>query len=120
MHGLQTMTKVKASDKFRFPLELDLGAYLPHSLTGESAQYDLTAILIHKGTSASHGHYGARPARLGPSHHHLGLGGPVHYLLDCALLILPRDEGVGCPPVRLCPSHHPPITRNLGGRDETG
>jgi len=52
------MTKVKASDKYRFPMKLDLGAYLPDTLTGDSAQYDLTAILIHKGTSASHGHYG--------------------------------------------------------------
>lgn len=32
----------------------------------ECAQYELTAVLIHKGTSASHGHYGAHmlnPAR---------------------------------------------------------
>lgn len=55
----QTMNKVKVSDKFRFPLELDLGAYLPPELAAASAQYDLTAILIHKGNSASHGHYGA-------------------------------------------------------------
>lgn len=57
----QAMNKVKVSDKFRFPLELDLGAYLPPELAAQSAQYDLTAILIHKGTSASHGHYGALP-----------------------------------------------------------
>lgn len=66
------MNKVKVSDKFRFPLELDLGAYLPPELAAESAQYDLTAILIHKGPSASHGHYGAPPrlpaCRSLPSH----------------------------------------------------
>ena len=58
---LQTMNKVKVSDKFRFPLELDLGAFLPPELAAHSSQYDLTAILIHKGPSASHGHYGALP-----------------------------------------------------------
>ena len=51
------MSKVKANDKFRFPLELDLGAYLPPEAQ-DGAVYDLSAILIHKGSSASHGHYG--------------------------------------------------------------
>ena len=53
------MSKVKANDKFRFPLELDLSAYLPPEAQ-DGAVYDLSAILIHKGSSASHGHYGAR------------------------------------------------------------
>lgn len=61
------MSKVKVSDKFQFPLELDLGAYLPPELAADSAQYDLTAILIHKGTSASHGHYGALPLLPAPA-----------------------------------------------------
>jgi hypothetical protein len=54
------MSKVKANDKFRFPVELDLGAYLPPE-GQDGAVYDLSAILIHKGSSASHGHYGAPP-----------------------------------------------------------
>ncbi len=54
------MSKVKANDKFRFPLELDLSAYLPPEAQ-DGAVYDLSAILIHKGSSASHGHYGVKP-----------------------------------------------------------
>ena len=56
------MSKVKANDKFRFPIELDLAAYLPPEAQG-GAVYDLSAILIHKGSSASHGHYGAPALR---------------------------------------------------------
>ncbi len=56
----QSMSKVKANDKFRFPLELDLSAYLPPEAQ-HGAVYDLSAILIHKGSSASHGHYGVKP-----------------------------------------------------------
>ena len=55
------MSKVKANDKFRFPLELDLSANLPPEAQ-DDAVYDLSAILIHKGSSASHGHYGANIA----------------------------------------------------------
>lgn len=54
------MMKVKASDKFMFPLSMDFGPY--QSADNEQAAgsqiYDLHAILIHKGASASHGHYG--------------------------------------------------------------
>lgn len=54
--------KVKATDKFSFPLSIDLGPYqAPHSKqqgAAASQVYDLQAILIHKGSSASQGHYG--------------------------------------------------------------
>jgi hypothetical protein len=53
--------KVKASDKFSFPLSIDLGPYLSPvdaSLDAGLQVYDLQAILIHKGSSASQGHYG--------------------------------------------------------------
>ena len=56
--------KVKASDKITFPLSIDLEAYLsPVSASGMPGRqvYDLQAILIHKGSSASQGHYG-KPA----------------------------------------------------------
>ena len=54
------MMKVKASDKFSFPLSLDFAPYHSSSAAQEagSQQYDLHAILIHKGPSASQGHYG--------------------------------------------------------------
>lgn len=56
------MMKVKAADKMSFPLTLDMESLV--SQHGNSAlqcpgQYELAAILIHKGPSASHGHYGA-------------------------------------------------------------
>lgn len=70
------MDKAKASDKFSFPLELDLdevharaedaapggaesfkGSHLA-APKAPSRIYRLSAVLIHKGSSASHGHYG--------------------------------------------------------------
>ncbi len=58
---MQKLMKVKASDKFSFPLNIDLGPYLSPvdaSLDAGVQVYDLQAILIHKGSSASQGHYG--------------------------------------------------------------
>ena len=60
---MQKLMKVKASDKFSFPLSIDLGPYLSPVEAcldaGVRVQvYDLQAILIHKGSSASQGHYG--------------------------------------------------------------
>ena len=58
---LQKMMKVKASNKFSFPLSLDFAPYQSSSAAAHDAgsqQYDLQAILIHKGPSASQGHYG--------------------------------------------------------------
>lgn len=58
---VQKLMKVKATDKFSFPLSIDLGPYQSPGINpqdAESQQYDLQAILIHKGSSASQGHYG--------------------------------------------------------------
>lgn len=65
---LQTMTKVKASDKFTFPFELDMKALIDNEVAVidldsqedglSEVEYELAAILIHKGPSAFHGHYG--------------------------------------------------------------
>ena len=59
------MAKVKASDKLSFPLKLDLAPLLAvdsasqaHSKSQQDTIYELMSILIHKGSSASHGHYG--------------------------------------------------------------
>ena len=61
----QKLAKVKVADKLSFPLALDLAPLLaaeaaPGAAPAEEQQYELAAILIHKGPSASHGHYGAR------------------------------------------------------------
>lgn len=62
--------QVKASDKLAFPLALNMGTLLeaapPDPLNlgctqaggGPAGTYDLVAILVHKGSSAGHGHYG--------------------------------------------------------------
>ena len=62
----QKLSKVKASDKLSIPLKLDLASILAmagaqplQTGTYADAQYELMSILIHKGPSASHGHYGA-------------------------------------------------------------
>lgn len=63
---MQKMTKVKASDKFSFPTSLSKAAVLGGQqavvdLEAEEKlgdEYELAAILFHKGSSASHGHYG--------------------------------------------------------------
>lgn len=53
------MDRVKATDKFSFPLELDMGPHLGGDAAPHHAlRYGLVAILIHKGGSAMHGHYG--------------------------------------------------------------
>lgn len=63
------MAKVKASDKLSFPLRLDLAPILasdapPRAPALRDTAYELMSILIHKGPSASHGHYGALDAAL--------------------------------------------------------
>ena len=58
---LQKLMKVKATDKFCFPLSIDFAPYQSSNNDDKQAAsqlYDLQAILIHKGSSASQGHYG--------------------------------------------------------------
>lgn len=58
---MQKLLKVKATDKFSFPLSIDFGPYQSSGSKPDDAGsqlYDLQAILIHKGSSASQGHYG--------------------------------------------------------------
>lgn len=75
---MQTWEKKKVLHKLSIPLRLDMGQVLvdagldlpeaaplgPDSqrvLPGsDNSVYELAAVLIHKGTSASHGHYGKR------------------------------------------------------------
>lgn len=77
---VQTMRRVKANDKISFPATLDMGPLLVgESSAGEQAQtsavppeeqrFDLAAILVHKGGSATQGHYGEHvDERLGSLH----------------------------------------------------
>ncbi len=59
------MAKVKASDKLSFPTSLGIASVMSAKedvvdLDPEDKgdEYELAAILFHKGPSASHGHYG--------------------------------------------------------------
>ena len=54
------MSKVKANDKISFPLELDMQPLLDAGDVAAEQQYDLQAILVHRGSNASSGHYGER------------------------------------------------------------
>lgn len=59
--GVQKMDRVKASDKFSFPVEID--AYMvTHDAQTKGIMYDLEGILLHKGPSARQGHYVAHVA----------------------------------------------------------
>lgn len=44
-----------------YPLQLDMGQFLP-TVNGKHVEewYDLRGVLMHKGTSAHHGHYVAQ------------------------------------------------------------
>ncbi len=68
---LQKMDKCKVSDKFSFPMILDVpqvlacvapdhdhGVATVDAMGQPAGNYELAAVLIHKGSSASHGHYG--------------------------------------------------------------
>ena len=59
--------KVKASDKLSFPFTMDMRQVINTEGDGQDLApgvpltYELAAILIHKGPSATHGHYGRVP-----------------------------------------------------------
>jgi len=65
----KTFSRKKVTDKFAFPAELDLAPYLSYDDDSDAiaavsagdksggAMYDLAAVLLHRGQSASHGHY---------------------------------------------------------------
>ena len=54
------MDRVKVSDRFAFPLALDLGGLVGPEATpgGLPPLYELAAVMLHKGASAVQGHYG--------------------------------------------------------------
>lgn len=55
---MQTATKKKVTSKFSFPRTIDMGPRLSsYAENGNRAVYDLSAILVHKGSMANSGHY---------------------------------------------------------------
>ena len=59
---LKKMDRVKATDKFSFPLELDSATITHDYQQSNRFMYDLEGILLHKGSSARQGHYVAHVA----------------------------------------------------------
>ncbi|KAG0615456.1 hypothetical protein M758_5G042500 [Ceratodon purpureus] len=56
--NMKTLTKKKVTSKFSFPRTIDMGPRLSAYGENEStAIYDLSAILVHKGSMANSGHY---------------------------------------------------------------
>ena len=76
LESVQKMQKVKASDKFSFPMSLDTASLIGNKAgvidldeeASETNDYELAAILFHKGPSASHGHYGMITKSYPPFH----------------------------------------------------
>ena len=64
VYDKRTWARKKVSAKFAFPRSLDLGPLLRPAAgdpPAEGAQYELAAILVHKGNAATSGHYSASP-----------------------------------------------------------
>jgi hypothetical protein len=64
--NLQEDDKVKVTDKLSFPTSMDMQTLVPSAFqeNGANSQYELAAILIHKGRGAHQGHYGPPPPPL--------------------------------------------------------
>ena len=64
VYDKRTWARKKVTTKFAFPRRLDLRSALQPGQgdpPGDDAQYDLAAILVHKGSAATSGHYSAFP-----------------------------------------------------------
>ncbi|GAA5896486.1 hypothetical protein JCM5296_000680 [Sporobolomyces johnsonii] len=60
--SMKDFTRAKSQHAISYPLQLDMGQYLPSDTNGNKREvwYDLKGVLMHKGTSAHHGHYVAQ------------------------------------------------------------
>ncbi|KAK4058729.1 hypothetical protein OIO90_000173 [Microbotryomycetes sp. JL221] len=60
--SMKDMSRQKSQAMISYPLELDMGQFLPLDIGGNKPQvwYDLKGVLMHKGKSAYHGHYVAQ------------------------------------------------------------
>ena len=64
VYDKRTWARKKVTAKFAFPRQLDLRHALhpaPGDAPSDGAQYDLAAILVHKGNAATSGHYSTPP-----------------------------------------------------------
>ncbi|KAL8293185.1 hypothetical protein RQP46_000879 [Phenoliferia psychrophenolica] len=61
-YNLKEQARKKSQFAISYPLALDMGEFLPKDPNGRQPQvwYDLKGVLMHKGTSAHHGHYVAQ------------------------------------------------------------
>ncbi|GAA5948419.1 hypothetical protein JCM21900_002704 [Sporobolomyces salmonicolor] len=59
--SMKDLTRAKSQHAISYPIQLDMGRYLPDT-NGNKREvwYDLKGVLMHKGTSAHHGHYVAQ------------------------------------------------------------
>lgn len=64
VYDLSTMERKKSKHAIRFPKVLDMGQFLSTSAGGskkrkhsDANKYHLRGVLLHRGTSAYHGHY---------------------------------------------------------------
>ncbi|BGP54011.1 hypothetical protein JCM8202v2_001583 [Rhodotorula sphaerocarpa] len=59
---LETLERRKSQHAISYPLQIDMGKYVAPDAQGRqrSIWYDLKGVLMHKGTSAHHGHYVAQ------------------------------------------------------------
>lgn len=59
---MKDFTRSKSNLAISYPLKLDMGEFLPADDFGVHPEvwYDLKGVLMHKGTSAHHGHYVAQ------------------------------------------------------------
>lgn len=64
IYDLATMERKKSKHTIRFPAYLDMQSFLQDSALSQSkpssCMYELRGVLLHKGTSAYHGHYEAQ------------------------------------------------------------
>ncbi|GAA6042749.1 hypothetical protein JCM8097_007455, partial [Rhodosporidiobolus ruineniae] len=60
---MEDLSRRKSNDFISYPLSLDMGQFLPKpegAKKRDEVWYDLKGVLMHKGTSAHHGHYVAQ------------------------------------------------------------
>lgn len=60
--SMKDFSRSKSQHAISYPLKLDMGQFLPANGPGDRPEvwYDLKGVLMHKGSSAHHGHYVAQ------------------------------------------------------------
>ena len=60
VYDLSSMERKKSKQTITFPLKLDMGRFMKDPKVADGTVYHLRGVLLHKGTSAYHGHYEAQ------------------------------------------------------------